>query len=163
MKKAVWAIALILAGIASAWLLSRCSDEFKGWGHGRVECDTVTVTDTIFVEKPIVRDSIIVKTVTRFLRVADTTCVVFRDTIRDSVLVEIPIEQKVYGDSNYTAWVSGYLPKLDSIQVYRRETVIRTRAKRWSIGVQAGYGITTRGFAPYAGVGVTYRIGRRGE
>ena len=163
MKNAIWAIVLIVAGVASGWLMHRCSEELKGWGHGRVECDTVVVTDTIFVEKPIVKDSIIVKTVTRFPRVADTTCMVFRDTILDSVLVEVPIEQKVYGDSNYTAWVSGYLPNLDSIRVYRRETVIRSRSKRWTIGVQAGYGITTRGFAPYAGVGVTYRIGRRGE
>lgn len=163
MKNIVWAIVLLLVGVVSGWMLQRCSEEIGGWGHGRVERDTVTITDTIFVNRPIVKDSIIVKTVTRFLRVADTTCMVFRDTIRDSILVEIPIEQKVYGDSNYTAWVSGYLPKLDSIQVYRRETVIRPRSKRWAIGVQAGYGITTRGFAPYAGVGVTYRIGRRGE
>lgn len=163
MKKVFWIIVLLLVCVAAGWMMQQCNDEFKGWGHGRVERDTVTITDTIFVDRPVVRDSIVVKTVTRFLRVADTTCVVFRDTVRDSVLVEVPIEQKVYGDSNYTAWVSGYLPKLDSIQVYRRETVIRTRAKRWAIGVQAGYGITTRGFAPYAGVGVTYRIGRRGE
>ncbi|WP_346343117.1 DUF6808 domain-containing protein, partial [Bacteroides pyogenes] len=36
----------------------------------------------------------------------------------DSVPVIIPIEQKTYKDSLYTAWVSGYMAKLDSIEIY---------------------------------------------
>lgn len=30
----------------------------------------------------------------------------------------IEIEQKVYSDSTFTAWISGYMPSLDSIEVY---------------------------------------------
>lgn len=160
MKNLVWTIVLLTVGILSGWLLQRCSDEFKGWGCGRVQHDTVVVIDTITIDRPIVKDSVVVKTVTRFLRLADTMCVVFRDTVtmHDSILVEVPITQKIYAGDDYQAWVSGFEAKLDSIEIYRRTTTIRTRPRRWSVGLQAGYGLTTRGFAPYVGVGVAYRL-----
>ena len=122
--------------------------------------DTVRVTDTVVVREPQVRESVVIRTETRFMKLADTLCVVFRDTVRDSVMVEVPIEQKVYADTNYVAWISGFEPRLDSIQVYRHEMITRPRSKRWGIGVQAGYGLTTRGFAPFVGVGVSYRLGQ---
>lgn len=82
---------------------------------------------------------------------------------RDSAEVEIPIEQSVYEDSTYRAWVSGYRARLDSIEVYaRRETVTVTRTtrqpRRWGIGITAGYGYGTKGFQPYVGIGITYSI-----
>ena len=160
MKNVFWAIVLLLVGVLSGWLLQRCNDEFKGWGCGRVQRDTVVVIDTVTIDRPIVRDSVVVKTVTRFLRLADTVCVVFRDTVTmyDSILVEVPITQKTYAGDDYRAWVSGYEPKLDSIEIYRRETTIRTKPKRWSVGLQAGYGMTPKGFAPYIGAGVSYKL-----
>ena len=37
----------------------------------------------------------------------------------DTTYVEVPITQRCYhDDSLYTAWVSGFLPQLDSIRVY---------------------------------------------
>ena len=45
----------------------------------------------------------------------------------DTVWVNLPRTQKRYEDSTYTAWVSGYEARLDSIHVYRR-TVTRTVA-----------------------------------
>lgn len=160
MKNLVWAIALLAVGILSGWLLQRCNDEIKGWGCGRVERDTVVVIDTITIDRPVVKDSFIVKTVTRFLRLADTVCVTFQDTVtvHDSILVEVPITQVIYAGDDYRAWVSGYEPKLDSIEIYRRETTIRPRTKRWSVGLQAGYGMTPKGFAPYVGAGVSYKL-----
>lgn len=80
----------------------------------------------------------------------------------DSAYVEIPITRKTYEDSTYRAVISGYGVSLDEMQVFpRRETVtIRSgaRQKRWSVGIQVGYGITPAGFQPYAGVGVTYNL-----
>ena len=80
--------------------------------------------------------------------------------------VEIPIVQKKYADSTYTAWVSGYKPSLDSIEVYRktvvqRETItLRKISPRWGIGVTGGYGYGTKNkvFEPFVGIGVYYRI-----
>ena len=86
----------------------------------------------------------------------------------DSVDVTLPITQRTYRDSNYTAWVSGYQPKLDSIHTYNKmvyttRTIERTITKpprKWGIGISAGYGygINSKLFEPYIGVGVTYVI-----
>ncbi len=83
----------------------------------------------------------------------------------DSVDVEIPITQTVYEDSTYTAYVSGYRASLDSL-IFRmpRETMTITKypkPKRWSVGIQVGYGMTLKGtpqFAPYVGIGVSYNL-----
>ena len=83
----------------------------------------------------------------------------------DSVTVQIPITQKVYEDSAYTAYVSGYRPNLDSLILRTPREIItikeKTKPKRWGVGVQVGYGITLKGtpqFAPYVDVGVSYNI-----
>ena len=91
------------------------------------------------------------------------------DTIRlnDTLLVEVPVEQKRYDDSLYTAWVSGYQPALDSIRLHQPtivETVTRTIVKpspRWSIGPAVGAGVSITGtprLGVYAGFTVQYRL-----
>ena len=85
--------------------------------------------------------------------------------------IELPKVQRVYSDdSTYKAWVSGYEPRLDSINVYRKtikETVTiqmpaekkkRTFWQRFNIGVQAGYGIglDDKKAHPYLGGGVGF-------
>lgn len=83
----------------------------------------------------------------------------------DSAEVVVPITQTVYEDSIYTAYVSGYRASLDSL-IFRmpREVVTvkeYSKPKRWSVGVQVGYGVTLKGtpqFAPYVGVGVSYNL-----
>lgn len=100
-----------------------------------------------------------------YARVVDSVPVpvvipVLGDTVRDTVY--LPITQKVYRDSLYTAYVSGYRAKLDSIEVYGRTNTItiRERAKRnrWGLGVQAGYGVAGNRAGPYVGVGVSYNL-----
>ena len=75
------------------------------------------------------------------------------DTIEahDTLLVEVPVEQKRYDDSLYTAWVSGYQPALDSIRLHQPEvvtTIERTIVKpapRWSRGPSVGAGFSVTG------------------
>ena len=83
----------------------------------------------------------------------------------DSVTVQIPITQKVYEEDTYTAFVSGYNPSLDSLifKMPREVVTIKeySKPKRWSVGVQVGYGVTLKGtpqFAPYVGIGVSYNL-----
>lgn len=127
----------------------------------------VTIYDTIKVVKPIAKDSVVVRYVTEYVRVTDT--------IIDSIKVQIPITQKVYEDSTYKAYVSGYKPSLDSIFVYPKTEVQTITNKvndrsRWSVSVHAGYGLTLTKqptFSPYVGIGLSYnlytfpRIGKR--
>lgn len=89
----------------------------------------------------------------------------YENTVPDSIDVQIPITQTKYEGDTYTAYVSGYNASLDSlILCMPHETMTitkRTKPKRWSIGIQVGYGMTLRGtpqFAPYIGVGVSYNL-----
>lgn len=121
-----------------------------------VDTTYVTVVDTVNVIQPILRDSVVVR--------YETIPVIVPDTVVDTVYYQIPIEQKVYEDSLYKAWVSGYHPKLDSINIYRktvyqtieRTTTVYKKDKKWGIGLQAGYGIGKSGTSPYVGIGVSY-------
>ena len=150
----------ILGVIIGAFLLSlfwrRCADN--------TEVVVDTIIKVIKVDRPIVRESTIVKyEVVRLPIANDTICV--SDTIKDSVFVQMPIEQKVYSDSNYTAWVSGYRPRLDSISITHQEVSFHNRlvnnngSKRLYLGIQVGYGITPRGMQPYLGLGISYKFG----
>ena len=78
----------------------------------------------------------------------------------DSADVIVPITQKKYGDSTYTAYVSGYNASLDSIYTYSQTKIvtIKEKPKRWHLSVSAGYGITPKGFQPCLMVGVSYTI-----
>lgn len=79
--------------------------------------------------------------------------------IRDSVQVEVPIEQRTYEGENYRAVVQGFRPELVTIDIRQQiNTVTEYKSKRWSVtvGPQLGYGFTPAGWHPYAGVGVTF-------
>lgn len=127
-----------------------------------------TIRDTVTVREPVFVTETAVRTDTVWLPVVRTrtdTVLLTSDGPKDSAWAVVPITQKVYADSTYRAWVSGYNPRLDSIQVYRQtivttetETVVRKR--RIGIGVQAGYGYGFRygGFEPYVGLGVSWNF-----
>lgn len=78
----------------------------------------------------------------------------------DSVNVQIPITQRVYEDSTYRAYVSGFDARLDSIYIYPQTKIvtIKEKPKRWHLSVSAGYGITPKGFQPYIGLGVSFNF-----
>ena len=122
----------------------------------------------VLIDTPIPKDSVVLRYETVKVPVFDTIQPLNADTlITDSITVEIPITQKVYEDSVYQAWVSGYKPSLDSIKVFQpvttithtiTNTEIHYKTKRWGIGVQAGIGVTPNKVEPYIGIGVTYNI-----
>lgn len=152
-------MAVLLLGFAVGWIArGGISNE------AIVAADTVTVVDTIPYYRPVSRDSTVVRYETVRLCVTDTVRVTVGDTVRvaDSVEVIVPITQKVYADSLYRAYVSGYRPRLDSIFIYPRTryvTVTRqAKPQRWGIGVQAGYGVGRGGTGPYVGIGVSYNL-----
>lgn len=142
----------------------------------------VVVYDTIPFYQPKPKDSVDIKSITERLPIADKeinfpikdTTNHFKDTSEmvtdsnplDSIAVEIPITQKVYEDSTYKAYVSGFKPSLDSIFVYPRKEVqtITTKVNdksRWSLSVSLGYGLTLTKqptFAPVASVNLSYNI-----
>lgn len=134
--------------------------------------DTVIYNDTIPYYKPVPKDSLIVRYRMDTLPIVGKVSKEYDSLLSqsveqvggDSAAVVIPITQKVYEDSTYKAWVSGYEPQLDSIFVYQKTQVInnyiREKPKRWGIGLQIGYGCTGKELRPYIGIGVNYNIFR---
>lgn len=132
-----------------------------------------TIIDTIFYREPVPVDSFVIRYITESVPVFKEDEVksvdIRHDTIQpvvimkeDSAQLVIPITQKIYEDSTYRAYVSGYHPSLDSIEIlrYTEKVYIHVPAKRqrFSFGLQGGYGYTPKGFQPYIGVGVSVNL-----
>ena len=125
------------------------------------KCDTVR--DTV----PLIKKEKVVSLVT------DTFFCVkhIHDGVDSSkVIASISITQKEFSDdSTYTAWVSGYRPNLDSINVYRKNTYVTKEVftdvnsrKRFGVGpvLYGGYNVSGRRFDYGIGIGLTYSIFR---
>ena len=153
-----WALIglIMLSFVANIYFLSRPEPE----PSVVVERDTVWKDTTIYEPQP--AETIdIGKTV--YLRIPYPVPS-GRDTIHDSIDVPIPIIQKRYDDSLYTAWVSGFEPNLDSIRLHQPTIIIeRTYQKpapRLSVGIQGGAGVGVFSRQPdiYVGIGAQWRL-----
>lgn len=149
----IWSLAVFYAG--RNWAIKR---DISGYTE---RVDTLVVRDTIVQEKPVYRTISQVRT--EYVPVCDTI------RIQDTLFVPVPIETKVYEDSLYRAEVSGYRASLDRLEIYQQERIITQtipvqvkERKRWGIGVQAGYGVSTPNgkpvLSPYIGIGVSYDL-----
>ena len=173
-------IPVALMAIVSLWCYQLCD------GETPVPADTLSVRvdsvrDTVYVE---VHDTV---PVVKRERVLCYVKVPVRDptfnvqcsarplvackarTFNDSMAV---VQREYSDDSTYTAYVSGLLyqdwPRLDSITVRQRtitNTVTQTvtllkRQSRFTLsaGIGYGYGIRYKGFEPYIGITLGYRL-----
>ena len=119
--------------------------------------DTVTVTKWVAapIPEPVAKP---VLPKLYLLPVHDTTAVHDTTSVRDSVLVEVPMEERTYDGENYKATVRGFQPELVDIWIRQDERYISVPyRKRWTItvGPQAGFGLTPKGWQPYIGGGIT--------
>ena len=167
--RAFLSIVLFLGAILLAVRVSRC-ERVADRDEQETRVETRLNRDTVYIQKPVaVRDTIVRYATLRVrhevhdtVSTRDTMAVSLEDTIR------LPITQKVYSDSNYTAYVSGYEPSLDSIEVYhstieRTITITKTsKPRRWNVSVVAGYGIgmKNKDFEPFVGIGISYNLTR---
>lgn len=151
---------LFVAGVLAGCFLSRHLCPFLGhFSHVNVKVDTLYVRDTLRVETPVFIERHTVDTM--------VVSVTEFQVVHDTAFVQLPREQVEYRDTSYRAVVSGFLPRLEELEIYQREKVVTIQtekvvrvpdAKRWGVGVQAGYGITPAGFQPYLGLGVSYNF-----
>lgn len=138
----------------------------------REEVDTIIHIDTVAYLLPVPRDSVVIRYDHIVIPIAPTHCDsiehcsdndnVAVDVSQDSATIHIPITQQVYETDTYKAYISGYRPSLDSIFIMNKMTEVtvkkRVKTNQFNIGVQAGYGLTPKGFQPYVGVGVSIKI-----
>lgn len=150
-----WYVIIVLALCLLCFLAGRHSN--------RVGSELVGKTDT-FIHVDTIRDSIpypvyetVIQTVPEIFPIYIT---LEGDTVREPIFVPVPVTQREYRTDDYHAWVSGYNPSLDSIDVFQKTMYITKRqpARRWGIGVSTGYGIGRNGLSPYIGIGGFYRI-----
>ena len=154
MSKSAFIVLVIISALFlghCSYVLERNSTESKPSRETEVvvRTDTVYKTDTLRIvetKKDIVE-----------VRVTDTVYLKSGNTE-----IELPITQLKYDTPNYSAWISGYKPNLDSVQFYSPNKIItntiRIEPRKWGLGIIGGYGIGRSGLSPYIGVGVYYRI-----
>lgn len=151
---------LLLTAVLCGFLLGNCGkdprlDEVERVKI-KVKTDTLKVVDTLKFYTP--------KPVKVFKIRHDTLRIAIAG---DTLAAALPIESKVYKDSSYTAYISGYNAQLDSIYIRSPTTYITTntekiitRNKCFNIGVIGGFGLglKSKAFEPFVGVGVSYSL-----
>lgn len=149
MKKLPWILVILLAvACVVAWF--RPHEPLPAEIRTETKVNTVVKVETLLISPPMA--PLLVFRLTDTIRIGDT--VVHR-------------EQAYYEDSLYRAWVSGYRPRLDSLQIFPKtvyQTVtndiyhpvaIKPKRKRWGLGLQVGYGYPG---GIYAGGGISYNL-----
>lgn len=135
----------------------KCCYCFKAKEEPIPQTDTITIIkrDTITIIKP----QPIIQYVDRIVR--DTLYSV--DSI--PVPINVPIETKVYADSNYRAIISGYRPQLDSISIFNKNQIqyinkitYKTKRINFSPSIGFGYGMFNRKFDMYVGFSIGYNF-----
>lgn len=188
--------AVAFAGFClGAGLANHCNHHSRD-GKGKVTVDTVTVRDTVRITEPSAADSVVTGVIrvpvalpteptvpkaeievfepSRLSEVLDghtgnkggTEQGTGKIARKDTVWAVVPRTQKRYVDSTYMAWISGYEPRLDSIEVYQKTVVVtkrvggRVKNRRFNVGLTGGfgYGVFTRKPDVWVGVGCTWRI-----
>lgn len=132
MKSLPWILVCLLLGVL-VWMECRPHEPLPVEVRTETKIKTVVKVGTLSISPPMAP--------LLFIQLKDTM------HIGDTVVQR---EQAYYEDSLYRVWVSGYRPRLDSLQIFPRtvyqnvtndiyHTVI-PKKKRWGLGLQAGYG-----------------------
>lgn len=162
----IFALIIFVGCVVGSFFFGRATIKDTTIVSTKIERDTIIIRDTVRESYPAAVDkkkvgSVAVKAPVVATPAKDKA----RDTvyIRDTVWVELSMEEREYKGKDYRAVVGGYNPYLKSIEVYPTTKYINTtetikERKRWGfgIGVQGGYGITPMGWQPYAGVGFSF-------
>lgn len=173
---------IIAAVFAAIWFALGCvCGFFVGKGiydqpiKESVSRDTVTIVDTIPHYYPNPVDGTQIKTEYRWLTRVKNDTIFYEnyaqnsaEIMHDSVLVEVPIESKHYHGEEYDAYISGYLPSLDSISIYQKTEYVTERIvvnkppNKWELDAVAGidYNVTSQRYTPYAGGELIYKPSR---
>lgn len=131
MKKLPWILVVfLLVACVVAWF--RPYEPLPAEVRTEAKIKTIVKVDTLLISSPM----------------APMLFIQLEDTIRIGDTV-VHREQAYYEDTLYRAWVSGYRPRLDSLQIFPRtvyQTItndiyhtikVRDR-RRWGLGLQAG-------------------------
>lgn len=159
----IYALALLL-GFVAGWVIGKRSGRAA---DVKVTTRVDTIRDTIPV--PVAEHHVKTVEVPVYVthiepvEVSSDVMTIVVDTVRDTIRAEVPITQKVYRDSTYAAYVSGFRQKLDSINVYRKTVTIerierKERKLNFGLTGGVGYGLFNRKADVWIGLGGTWKI-----
>lgn len=151
MKVLPWILVCLLLGVL-VWM--RCNPHDPSTVY--IKGDTVRIRDTIRDTIPIPVKETLKRTDTVYLPIiVDTTT--DRTVESDSIPVLIPITSKEYKTNDYRAVISGYMPNLDFMEVYREKEIVilKPEKKRWGLGLQTGCSYPG---GWYVGIGISYNL-----
>lgn len=125
--------------------------------------EEIQITDTITIIK---RDTI---TIIKPQPIVEYRDRIIRDTLYNTdsvpVLVDVPIEVKVYQDSSYRAVISGYKAELDSIYIFNKNQIYtinkityKTKRINFSPSIGFGYGMFNKRIDMYVGFSIGYNF-----
>lgn len=147
MKSLPWILVCLLLGVV-VWMKFRPHDPLPAEIKTETKIKTVIKVCSLTISPPIA--PLLTLKLTDTIHIGDTV---------------VKREQTYYEDSLYRAWVSGYRPRLDSLQIFPRTVyqnvtndiyhTITPKKKRWGLGLQAGYGYPG---GWYVGAGVSFNL-----
>lgn len=164
MKRLPW----ILIGILSVALTFAMKQNARLMNYQNTYTDTLTVRDTIPFPfpVPVPKDSVVVRYKYISIPVPSDSAANVSDghpsiveSTPDSMLISLPIIQRKYETKLFTAWVSGYDPRLDSCLVYPETTTITQKSKipTWTVDMCAGLDMCSGTAYPYISLGAFTR------
>ncbi len=131
MKSLPWILVCLLLGVV-VWMKFRPHDPLPAEIKTETKIKTVIKVCSLTISPPIA--PLLTLKLTDTIHIGDTV---------------VKREQTYYEDSLYRAWVSGYRPRLDSLQIFPRTVyqnvtndiyhTITPKKKRWGLGLQTGY------------------------
>lgn len=142
-------IGILATGGLAGWLIPLRSPFSPRMEDFSVTADTLYIRDTIRENKPVLRAEIVIE--------GDEITVEDSLVIRRGDLIVLPRMQRYYSSEEYEAWVSGYDPVLDSVNVFRNTAYITNTVRevpktncialessaswcgRWGVSVTAEY------------------------
>lgn len=147
MKTLPWILVCLLLGVI-VWMQCNSHDPLPAEVRTETKIKTVVKVDTLLISSPMA--PLLIFRLTDTMHIGETV---------------VQREQAYYEDSLYRAWVSGYRPRLDSLQIFPR-TVYQTvtndiyhtiipKKKRWGFGLQAGYAYPN---GWYVGAGISCNL-----
>lgn len=132
MKSLPWILVCLLLGVV-VWMKFRPHDPLPAEIKTETKIKTVIKVCSLTISPPIA--PLLTLKLTDTIHIGDTV---------------VKREQTYYEDSLYRAWVSGYRPRLDSLQIFPKTVyqnvtndiyhTVTPKKKRWGLGLQAGYG-----------------------
>lgn len=147
MKSLPWILVCLLLGVI-VWMQCNPHEPLPAEVRTETKIKTVVKVDTLLISSPIA--PLLIFRLTDTMHIGETV---------------VQREQAYYEDSLYRAWVSGYRPRLDSLQIFPK-TVYQTvtndiyhtiipKKKRWGLGLQAGYSYPS---GWYVGAGISCNL-----